>query len=106
MQTLTLTRPEIAQMTGRKLIEAIGLIDKYGGWCNNDHVPFVLNGTEWTAYTTRGRGRSSGTTYVHIYRKVQLRVVDPDGNDTGMRVDDYEHMRGKDSDTFAHYKDA
>ena len=66
METLTLTRQEIADMTGRKLIEAIGLIDKYGGLCNNDHVSFVLNGTEWTAYTTRGRGRSSGTTYVHI----------------------------------------
>jgi len=100
---LSVTKNELAQMTGRQLARTIGLIDPDGCWLNNEHTPFHLNGTPWTAYTTRGRGKNRHTSYLHIYRPVKLRVVDPDGHDTGMRVDDYDHMRGKLSDPLETY---
>ena len=42
---LSVTKNELAQMTGRQLAKAIGLIDPDGCWLNNEHTPFHLNGT-------------------------------------------------------------
>jgi len=94
MVELTLTHQAIAEMTGRTLMSLIGLLDKDGTWYNGNHVSFRLNGTEWTAYTTSGRGRLSGKTYLHIYRYVVCKVIDPDGKDTGGRVTDRDDMHG------------
>ena len=103
MVELTMTAQEGLQMTGRWLMKAVGILDKYDSWRHNDHVSFKLNCVEWTAYTTAGRGKKSGITYLHIYRPVQVRVVDTDGRDTGMRVDDVKHLCGKASDPISSY---
>jgi hypothetical protein len=106
--TITLQRGQVGQMTGRELAKAIGIIDTregyYDSWQNNDMRSFQMEQSTWHAYTTRGRGKRSGTTYLHLYKHVQLRVVDPDGKDTGMRVDDVVHYRGPWSAKIATYK--
>jgi len=98
------TREELSTTTGFKLAETIGLIDSDWLWQDNTPVDFELNGTVWTAYTTRGRGRNSRTTYLHISRNVKRRIVDPEGNDIGLRLDDSDHMRGKLHDSLKTYK--
>jgi hypothetical protein len=106
--TITLQRAQVGQMTGRELAKAIGIVDTrqgyYDTWRNNDPRSFQMEGHTWHAYTTRGRGKRSGTTYLHLYRTYQARVVDPDGNDTGMRVDDVIHYRGKAQDKVGTYR--
>jgi len=103
---LDVTREQMAHMTGWDLMQAVGIMDKvYRSWHHNDVRDFALNGRTWHAYTTGGRGRHSHTTYVHVYREIQRRVVDPDGTDTGLRVDDVVHLRGKASAKIAEFQD-
>ena len=97
--TVTLDRAQVSKMTGMQLIKRVGIL-KDGTWQHNDIAThsFVMERRTWHVYTTAGRGRQSGTTYVHMWRKTVLRIVDTDGVDTGGRVDDVVHYRGKMAD--------
>ena len=95
--TVTLDRTEVSKMTGMQLIKRVGIL-KNSTWRHHDERDFIMERRTWHVYTTAGRGRKSGTTYVHMWRKTVLRIVDTDGVDTGGRVDDVVHYRGKMAD--------
>jgi len=50
------------------------------------------NGNEWEIKRTYGKGNNKGV-FLHIRRKVENRVVDPDGKVTIMKTPAYLHYR-------------
>jgi hypothetical protein len=95
---------EAAAMTGWQLAQALGLETTDGR-----KVLRLVNrhGLEidFDAWLTTGRGRQSGRWYFHMGRWAECRVVDPDGNDTGARVRDYRHWRGRTSERSDTYQE-
>ena len=87
---------QVAQMTGWELLKLVGIM-RNNSWRDGDGADFRTGGHTWHVYTSTGRGRHRGT-YVHLWREVQRRIVLPDGTDTGSRVADVIHVRGKASE--------
>jgi len=91
---------DLLGMTGRQLLQRLGMFppDGQGGRIIETGEVRIIEGEKrapvWTVRTTSGRGRASGKRFVHLSRPTVLRVVDPQGNDTGGRVNDVLHLRG------------
>jgi len=49
---------------------------------------------DFTVWLTLGVGRNRAW-YFHMSREVTCRIVDSDGNDTGTRLKDIRHWRGR-----------
>ena len=98
-------RNQIVEMTGWTLMGRVGIYDpERRTWRNNDERTFQDDrDTTWHIYSTSGRGKHSGTTYVHLYRHGQMRIVNPDGTDTGDRVPTVYHYRGRAQDRLGTY---
>lgn len=101
---LTLDAAKVAQMTGWELLHVVGIM-RDRSWHDRDSADFTTGGRKWRVYTTRGRGRNNGT-YVHLWTEIERRVVLPDGTDTGSRVQDRIHYRGKASERIGALREA
>jgi len=86
----------VAKMTGWELLKLVGIM-RDSSWRDGDGADFRTGGHTWHVYTSTGRGKHRGT-YVHLWREIQRRIVLPDGTDTGSRVADVIHVRGKASE--------
>ena len=64
---------------------------------------FEAGDRTWRAWMTRGRGKNQGA-YCHLSAKVQLRVTH-NGEDTGHRIEDVAHYRGKANETIGQYQE-
>lgn len=102
----TLTQAQAGAMTGWEFMKAVGIMDPvYRSWQHNKIEDFQIDGKTWHAYTTRGRGRYSGVTYVHLYTDIQARIVNPDGTDTGQRADRVVHYRGNAGEKIGQFRE-
>lgn len=98
-QTITLDRARVPNMTGWELMQAAGIYDpEQRTWQNNDPRSFSDTTRTWTVYSTSGRGRHNGTTYVHLLTKGTIRIVNPDGTPTGQSMPWTYHYRGRASE--------
>ena len=91
---LNLDAKAVGNMTGWELLKVVGIV-RNGSWQDHSSADFMTSGKRtWNVYTTTARGKQHGT-YIHLWTEIVRRVVLPDGTDTGSRVKDYLHLRGK-----------
>jgi len=93
---LTLDARKVGDMTGHQLLELLGII-RNGTWQDHDSADFTTGRHTWNVYTTTARGKQHGT-YIHLWTEIERRIVLQDGTDTGSRVKDCIHLRGKVND--------
>ena len=87
----TISKEKFLEMTGTELMDFLN-IERY----NTDYQFRTPEGqviTTWLSWSNR-----YGRSYIHLTRPIKLRIVNPDGSDTGLpSVDDIFHLRGKTS---------
>ena len=86
------------KLTGWQLWQAVTGTTSYTP--NKSHTFETPNKT-WRVWMTCGRGKNHGT-YCHLGTKVQVRVTE-NGKDTGRRIEDVAHYRGKANEIIGQY---
>ena len=89
----TLTLEQAGSMTGWDLWTHVSGKTSFG---QRESTTFQdQRGRKWSLWLTEGRGRQAAHCYAHLSAKTKRRVVTPDGQDTGDRIDDVIHYRGR-----------
>ena len=96
----TLAASDVERMTGEQLLAELG-----HKWELKTMFSFqVEDGTTWKAWMTMGKGRNYGKTFVHLSSEAKVKIVDSEGNDTGDRMPETFHFRGRASELVSTYQ--